>query len=316
MAIYNHVDISMKYAFATLGKFIHSFFKLDGEYKYSIGNEVITYQKRNLRMDIAYFNSKNIINNIETQTKIVDEKKLEIIAEYAKFLLINNEALVNSIIITKVDPKYCAKEIALTETLFLRPLYIYHNKEKILKLLNIITDKINNKKKLTYDESIALAIIPTLAQDCIAEEVTIKVCKLISKYKFDDPTLKRNICFVVDIMVDRNIKSESKRKQFLEMLNMEDEKEFLKSFIKRELKEEHELYKEQLKNEYKKEIEDMNNEIELMKKLLDEQGKQKEIDYMRKQLEKKDQLTIKTILNNDNIDENTKKNILSSLMLI
>lgn len=111
MAIYNHVDISMKYAYATLGRFLHSFFRLDGEYKYSIGTEVITYQKRNLRMDIAYLDSENVINNIETQTKIVDEKKLEDIAEYAKFLLINNKALVNSIVVTKTNPKYCAKEI-------------------------------------------------------------------------------------------------------------------------------------------------------------------------------------------------------------
>ena len=351
MVIYNHTDISMKYAYATLGRLIHSFFRLDGEYKYSIGTEVITYQKRNLRMDIAYFNSKNVINNIETQTKTVDEKKLADIAEYAKFLLINNKALVNSIVITKVNPEYCEKEIALTESLFLRPLYIYMGKEKILQLLNIITDKINSNQKLTYDESIALAILPTLAQDDIAEEITMKVCQLICQYEFLDETLKTDVCFVVEIMVDRNIKSKSNQKKFLEMLNMEEKDTFLQSFIKHEMKEELKLRKEELNEKYKKEIEAKKSELEakeseleakeneleakeseleakdteilIMKKLLEEKKKQEEIDSIKQQLYKrdvelaeKDNFIIKTIMNNDNLDENTKKAILSSLLLI
>ena len=61
--------------------------------------------------------SGNIINNIENQSYITDIKKLETIAEYAKFLLINNDSLIDSIIISKIDPKYCKKEIPLTKPL-------------------------------------------------------------------------------------------------------------------------------------------------------------------------------------------------------
>ena len=64
-------------------------------------------------MDIAYFSNRHMINNIENQSNAVTYEKLNTIAEYAKFILIYNNALVNTIIISKVDPKYCLKEINL-----------------------------------------------------------------------------------------------------------------------------------------------------------------------------------------------------------
>jgi len=99
-------------------------------------------------MDIAYMRSGNIINNIENQSYFTDTKKLEIIAEYAKFVLINNDSLIDSIIIIKIDPKYCKKEIPLKEMLILRPYYIYKTSEEILERLNKITDKI--KKRVSW----------------------------------------------------------------------------------------------------------------------------------------------------------------------
>ena len=139
--LHNHMDISTKYAFIKLSEIIHDYFRLEGEYIHPVETEVITLNKRNLRMDIAYMRSGNIINNIENQSYFTDIKKLEIIAEYAKFVLINNDSLIYSIIIIKIDPKYCKKEIPLKETLILRPYYIYKTSEEILERLNKITDK-------------------------------------------------------------------------------------------------------------------------------------------------------------------------------
>ena len=56
-------------------------------------------------------------------------KKLEIIAEYSKFLLINNDSLIDSIIISKIDPKYCKKRDTS-----------YKTSEEILERLNKITN--------------------------------------------------------------------------------------------------------------------------------------------------------------------------------
>ena len=111
------MDISTKYAFIKLSEIIHDYFRLEGKYIHPVETEVITLNKRNLRMNIAYMRSGNIINNIENQSYITDIKKLETIAEYAKFLLINNDSLIDSTIISKIDPKYCKKEIPLTKPL-------------------------------------------------------------------------------------------------------------------------------------------------------------------------------------------------------
>ena len=248
--ISNHMDISTKYGFIALSEIIHKYFNLEGEYIHPIETEVITVNKRNLRMDIAYLRSENIINNIENQSSIVDMKKLKIIAEYAKFLLIHNNSLTDSIIISKVDPKYCQKEIALTKTLFLRPEYIYIPPKEINERLNNITYKINNNLKLTYDETCELAILPTLAQDKISPYVTQKICELIKNDKTISETLKTKICFIVEIMIDRNISDKNMKKELLEMINMEKRKTALEYLIEQENKKSAAKIKE-LETEYK-----------------------------------------------------------------
>ena len=304
----NHMDLCMKYAFLNLGKYVHDFFELPGNYNFNAGTEVITYEKRNLRMDVAYFSNTNLINNIENQSTAVDFRKLNAIAEYAKFILIYNHALVNTIVITKVDPKYCLKEINLTKSLILRPYYIYMSPEEILKLLNSIKDKINNNKKLTYRDAIALALIPTLAQNHIAEKVTEEVCHLIEKYQFHDNKLRYDICFLINIMIDRNITDKNKQKELREALKMDETRTIIRKLVEEE-------NKETLK-EKDKIIEEKNKELEEKKKELEE--KNKELEEKNKELEYKDK-TIKeydNIVHNENIDEKAKINVLSSLIIV
>ena len=304
----NHMDLCMKYAFLNIGKYVHDFFELPGNYNFNAGTEVITYEKRNLRMDVDYFSKTNLINNIENQSTAVDFRKLNAIAEYAKFILIYNHALVNTIVITKVDPKYCLKEINLTKSLILRPYYIYMSPEEILKLLNSIKDKINNNKKLTYRDAIALALIPALAQNHIAEKVTEEVCHLIEKYQFHDNKLRYDICFLIDIMIDRNITNKNKQKKLREALKMDETRTIIRKLVEEE-------NKETLK-EKDKIIEEKNKELEEKKKELEE--KNKELEEKNKELEYKDK-TIKeydNIVHNENIDEKAKINVLSSLIIV
>ena len=322
----NHMDLCMKYAFLNLGKYVHDFFELPGNYNFNAGTEVITYEKRNLRMDVAYFSNTNLINNIENQSTAVDFRKLNAIAEYAKFILIYNHALVNTIVITKVDPKYCLKEINLTKSLILRPYYIYMSPEEILKLLNSIKDKINNNKKLTYRDAIALALIPTLAQNHIAEKVTEEVCHLIEKYQFHDNKLRYDICFLINIMIDRNITDKNKQKELREALKMDETRTIIRKLVEEEnketLKEKDKIIEEKNKEleEKKKELEDNNKELEEKNKELEynEEKHKKELEEKNKELEYKDK-TIKeydNIVHNENIDEKAKINVLSSLIIV
>ena len=317
----------MKYAFLNIGKYVHDFFELPGNYNFNAGTEVITYEKRNLRMDVAYFSNTNLINNIENQSTAVDFRKLNAIAEYAKFILIYNHALVNTIVITKVDPKYCLKEINLTKSLILRPYYIYMSPEEILKLLNSIKDKINNNKKLTYRDAIALALIPTLAQNHIAEKVTEEVCHLIEKYQFHDNKLRYDICFIIDIMIDRNITNKNKQKELREALKMDETRTIIRKLVEEEnketLKEKDKIIEEKNKElqyneeKHKKELE--YNEEKHKKELeYNEEKHKKELEEKNKELEYKDK-TIKeydNIVHNENIDEKAKINVLSSLIIV
>ena len=275
------------------------YFKLDGEYVHPIETEVITINKRNLRMDIAYLRSENIINNIENQSSPINLEKLEIIAEYAKFLLINNDSLIDSIIISKVNPKYCKKEIHLTKTLILRPLYIYKSSDEILKRLNNMTDKVNNNDKLTYDDACEWAILPTLSQDDIAPYVTKEVCKQIKKDKTINEKLKTDICFILKIMIDKNIKNQKTKKELLEMINMEKRKTALEYIIQQETQK---LQKNniELKEKYdeikvdKEELKEKYDEIKVDKEELKE--KYDEINVDKQKLVKENEI-LTNILN-------------------
>ena len=300
---YAHMDVAMKYAFLVLGKHIHEFFDLEGVYCYNMGTEVITPGKKNLRMDVVYYRSDNIINNIENQTTLVDEEKLKAIAEYAKFLLIYNSALVNSYVISKVDPEDCMKEIGLTETLMLRPGYLYKPEDELLQLLNTIKDKINSNKVLSSYQTSGLAMIPTLAQDNIAEEVTEDVCYLIEKDQTIDFDVKREICFIVDIMIDRNIADEKKKQELRKVLKMKEKRSSLEIFLEQQTKEKDDIIKNKDEELHNKDKELHNKDKEL-------HSKDEELQNMCALIQ-----SVKDILTNEDIDSNTKESVLNSLIL-
>jgi len=64
----------------------------------------------------------------------------------------------------------------------------------------------------------------TLAQDKIAPYVTQKVCKQIKKDKTINKKLKTDICIIIEIMIDKNIKNQKIKKELLEMINIEKRK--------------------------------------------------------------------------------------------
>ena len=53
----------------------------------------------------------------------------------------------------------------------------------------------------------------TLAQDKIAPYVTQKVCKQIKKDKTINKKLKTDICIILKIMIDKNIKNQKNKKR-------------------------------------------------------------------------------------------------------
>ncbi|MEE1157289.1 MAG: hypothetical protein U0K80_07725 [Methanobrevibacter sp.] len=198
--------------------------------------------------------------------------------------------------------------------------------EEILKLLNSIKDKINNNKKLTYRDAIALALIPALAQNHIAEKVTGEVCHLIEKYQFHDNKLRYDICFLIDIMIDRNITDKNKQKELREALKMDETRTIIRKLVEEENKETLKE-KDKIIEEKNKELEEKNKELEEKNKELEEKNKEleyneekhkKELEEKNKELEYKDK-TIKeydNIVHNENIDEKAKINVLSSLIIV
>ena len=134
--------------------------------------------------------------------------------------------------------------------------------------------------------------MPTIAQDEIACKVTVESCHLIEKYPFEDKMFRYHICFILDIMIDRNIKNKKLRKKLRKGLNMDKTKSLIRKLVqqenkeliqemkkenekmkkqmeleKEELKKQMEVEKEQIKNRYENELEMKNREIEYKDKI-------------------------------------------------
>lgn len=202
----------------------------------------------------------------------------------------------------------------------LRPRYLFKSQDELLKLLNMIRDKVKSNKVLSRKETMGLAMIPTLAQDDIAEKVTEEACHLITKDQSIDSRIKNEICFILDIMIDRNIKDKKKKQELLGVLNMEERKSTIQTLIELE-------YKDLIDDNKKKDSELELKDSELEKRDNGILDLEKQIDMIQKQKEKDEEFQkirekliiyekFQNILANEELDSQTKVNILNSLILV
>lgn len=236
--ITNHKDISIKFAYKTLGEVIHNYFGLKGEYLGLRDTEVITLLGRNLRRDISYKRSGQIVNCIEMQDYKVDDPKMDAIGDYVKDVLRNDDQqLADSIILSSVDPKLCKKRIRLTDSLILEPVYIYIPPEEVMEMYNNIENKVMNNQILTPEEELEFIIIAIFLDNAKKEEYTPKLCHLFKEYsEVMDHSQNLKISFVLWIMIERNISNSDLKEELIQVINMEQKIDALQELINEERK--------------------------------------------------------------------------------
>lgn len=285
MDLTNHKDMAIKFGFKSQGELIHEYFGFDGEFIGLMDTEVITSDGRNLRMDICYKRSGYIINNTELQSKTVGESKLRDIAEYIKYALRNEDQyLADAIILTTVDPKNCKKYIHLTETLILKPKYVYIPPDEIMEMFNNIKNKVLDNQLLTHKEELEFAIITIFCPDNVKNELTSEICNLFEKYSVVmDDKLAIKIAFILNIMIDRNVLDE-KKYELRNVINMEKQMDSLEDFL------------EEYRREDQLELRKANTELKNMKiTKKEDEIRLKEQDEMIESLNKNHNKAIETI---------------------
>ena len=272
--IYQPSDISFKYAIAVLNKRLHRYLKLKDRYVVSYPTEVITRDMRNLRMDSLY-KTDTSLNNIESQSTRVGLKEMRRFADYRIFAEYIYNLPVETIVLMTVDPKSSLKEYKISETDIIRHIYIYFSKEEVIKRFKNVRDKIENNETLTEEETLDIGLLPLFAPKENSQEITEKMCELIRKNKHIDYELKREISFILQIMVFKYFEDSEKREELLEEINMkqydsdlemiayeiygedmEEQKEIIKQ-QNTDLKQKENTIKQQ--NELLKEIKEKNN---------------------------------------------------------
>ena len=236
-----------------LNKRLHKYLGLEGEYEVSYPTEVITRDIRNLRMDSLYETNLNQLNNIEAQSTSVLEKEMKRFATYRIFAEYMYNMALNTIIIITVDPKNSLKEYKISETDILKPIYIFIPPEKIIEKFKNIVSKVENNEKLSESETLDIAFLPLFAPNNQAKEMTEMMCTLIKKDRQIPYELKRDISFILQIMIFKHVKYAKERENLLKMINMNKFKSDLEIIA-------YELYGDELEEKIEK-INQKNNEL-------------------------------------------------------
>lgn len=288
--IYHSSDISFKYAIAVLNKHLHRYLKLKDEYIVSYPTEVITRDMRNLRMDSLY-KTTAALNNIEAQSTQVGIKEMKRFADYRVFAEYIYNLPVETIILMTVDPKNSLKEYKISETDIIRPIYIYFPKEEVIKRFKKVSDKIENNKTLTEEETLDIAFLPLFAAKENSQEITEKMCGLIRKYEHIEYELKRKISFILQIMVFKYFEDFKKREELLGEINMKQYDSDLEMIA-------YEIYGEDIE-EQKEIIKQQNHDL---------QQKNNDLKQKDNTIKQQNEL-LKEIKEKNNLDEETSAKI-------
>ena len=295
--IYQSTDISFKYAISVLNKRLHQYLNLKDEYVLSYPTEVITRDMRNLRMDSLY-KTRNALNNIEAQSTKVGIKEMKRFADYRIFAEYVYNLPVKTIILMTDDPQNSLKEYKISETDIMKPIYIYFPKEEVIKRFKNVRDKIENKQTLTEEETLDIAFLPLFATKENAPEITEKMCELIRKDRHIEYELKREISFILQIMIFKHFEDTEKRKKLLGEINMKQYDSDLEMIA-------YEIYGEDLE-EKDEIIKQQGNDLKQKDNMIKQQGND---------LKQKDQTInehidlFKEILEKNNLDKKTSEKI-------
>ncbi len=175
---------------------------------------------------------------------------------------------VETIILMTVDPKNSLKEYKISETDIIKPIYIYFPKEEVIKRFKNVRDKIENNKTLTEEETLDMAFLPLFAAKENSQEITETMCGLIKEYKHIEYELKREISFILQIMVFKYFENPNKREELLGEINMKQYDSDLEmiayEIYGEDMEEQKEIIKQQTndlkkRNNLLKEIKEKNN---------------------------------------------------------
>lgn len=292
--IFQPNDISYKYSIMVFNRLLHRYLKLEDEYEISYPTEVITRDMRNLKMDSLYKTTGNQLNNIEAQSKSVGINEMKRFADYRIFAEYFYNMPVTTIIIITVDPKNSIKEYHISETDLIRPIYKYLTKNEIKKKYKNIVYKTEHDIKLSESEILDIGFLPFFAPAECAKKITEKMCKIIKRNKNIRYELKRDITFVLQIMIFKYFEDYEKRSELLGELNMMQFKSDLEIIA-------YELYGEKLE-EKKEQLEQKEKQLKQNQEQLKESEKQiKQTKKILMEIKEKNNLDKDTLAKIDKI---------------
>ena len=176
-------------------------------------------------------NQRELLTLVEFQSYVVNEEKMEIIADCADYAKIYYGRPILVVIIITKDFKSSQKEYRRTASDILKPTYIRMDWNEITERLNNLEAKILNQKHLTDDEALDMVFLPMFATKNKAKQVTEKVTHLFRQDKSLTGIFRRDIAFGLSIMIRKYFDLTDKAKELLTLIEPEIDKSRLRDVI-------------------------------------------------------------------------------------
>ena len=284
-------DVTIKYLIDVMPEKLHHRLGLPGKFVKNFPPNIIKRDGSEREMDwlmlvepdnVTLF--EKILINVEFQSSLVDEDKIEVFADYKDYAKTYYGLPVLTVVVITNGYENSKKEyIRVTSDIF-KPFYIHMDETEVIERLNNIKNNIDN---LSDDEAIDMVLLPMFASKKQACHVTEELVKLFRKNKSIIGIFRNDIAFALSIMVKKYFDLTDKGKELLKMLEREVINNRLREVIDFEIDYERKALRKELK-EKDEELTKKNNELS-----------KKDSELTKKNNENK---KLKAILNQHNID--------------
>lgn len=246
--IYHINDRTMKYKSLILNMHQHRYLGLPGTFKAMYPQEIVFPNRNAGRADEFHSTEEGRMVNLEEESGKITEQVLEKISNYGIFADFMYSKRLYCAVICHKGPGKTFEYYERSPSIIIKAHYIYIPQEELWTKYENLIRKIEQKEKLSIDDSLDIAFIPKFISKENGQFVTESLAKAFKNAKLNEEILKRDIGVLLGAMILKHFDDVEKINELMEEIGMEQIENEIKIIALEEYKEEFKkIEKEKLK---------------------------------------------------------------------
>ena len=189
--IYHINDRTMKYKTLILNRHQHRYLKLPGNFEARYPQEIVFPNMKAGRVDEFYSTKEGLIINLEEESGKITDEVLEKISNYAIFADFMYSKKVYSAIICHQNPAKQFEYYERSPSIIIKAHFIHIPQNELWKKYENLIRKIEQKQKLSVNESLDIAFIPKFISKEKGPFITESLAKAFKNAKINEDVSNR-----------------------------------------------------------------------------------------------------------------------------